>query len=258
MSAFDLSRLLWPDASLRRQPQHAVKLRDAYAGGVAFIGPDRVDYPETLSSQVANPRRVILGEQAIAAKPSTSTRLGDAGGSHILTVRIKRGIDGIEAGGWTYFLNVGSISLAFTPYHFDYGNRALVYDGTLRDSNFVLSDTSLSTLVIRFLPGETTFFVNGTKTATAGRTVVAGTWEYGNQYLEGKVPDLALLAWVPGAFTDADCIRISDEPYSALFEPIYPVGFDFPAGVVGAPTLTSLTMSAFTSSGARATLGITR
>lgn len=257
MSAFDLSQLLWPDASQRRQPQHPVKLRDRFGGGVAFIGPDRVDRPEALSSQITNPRRIVLGEQAVAAKPNTASRLGDSGGSHVLVVRLRKDPDAFEAA-WTYFLNTGGVALAFTPYHSDYGYRALVYDGAVRDSNFSFSKTALSTLVIRFLPGETAFFANGIKTAALGRTAFSGTWEYGNQYLQGPTPDLALLAWVPGVFTDAECTRISDEPYSALFEPVESIGFDFPASVAGPITLNSLTASNITSSGARFTVGLTR
>ena len=254
MSAFDLSSLVWPDAAQRRQPQGSVKLRQAFAGGVAFIGANRIDAPEILPQKsVANPG-IFCGEREVNASPtSTPTFLGSSSGSHIIVVRLR----GTPAGYWNYWLSVGSTSLALSPSHSNYNYRFVAYDGTFRDSGITIPTDYYATVVVRFSPGETAFFTDGVKANSTGRTEKSGTWQWydvAGNYLHYQ----SLLAWVPGAFSDADCIRISDEPYSALFEPVQQVGFDFPASAGGAITLTGLIMGNFTSSGARATVGITR
>lgn len=254
MSAFDLASLLWPDVSQRRQPQHAVRLRDGYAGGVAYIGAHRIDTPQSLPQvTVLNPG-VDNGERCVNAEPITNNdiELGPAGVSHIIVVRIRP----ISYGSYWYYLHAGGFACAFSPYHSSVGNRCHIYDGTTRDSNVVLPTDRFSTVVVRFLPGETAFFIDGVKTSSAGRTVSNNTWYYGAQAITGTQPVQSLLAWIPGDFSDSECARISDEPYSALFQPRAQIGFEFPAA--GPITLNSLTISNITSSGARATLSITR
>ena len=254
MSAFDLSQLLWPDASQRRQPQHPVKLRDRFGGGVAYIAGDRVGITHTLSqTQSANPG-IALGEREIIPSPATGvpTILGSSAGSHVLVFRLRA-----ASLYWWYYINIGDLSLAFTPHHSNYSNEAIIYDGSFRRSGFVFTWDRFTTLVVRFTPGETSFFADGLKYNSQGRTEISGIWQYREQNLEGTTPPRqSLLGWFPGVFYDAECLRISEEPYSALFEHAVNVGFDYPSG--GGPiTLNSLDVVPGSTT-ARFTVSVTR
>ena len=231
MGALDLSSLLWPDADVRRQPRHPVKLQDAYAGGVAFIGPMSISAPVTLpETSPANPA-ISVGESIINARPpnTNGVKLGASDGSHLLVARLQV----TNRTGYFYPYTSNGIALAFAPFHSGYGGRAIVYDGTVLDSGVVLPAERFATVVLQFLPGQTAIFIDGSKAAVGGRTVSNDTWKYQLGPDAGGAVNQSLLAWIPGVFSDAECIRISDEPYSALFEPIAQVGFDFPAASGG-------------------------
>ena len=254
MGAIDLSHLLWPDSSQRRQPQQTVKLRDRFSGGVVYIGESRIDAPDRLRQEPPDIQQIDCGELAISPTPVAvnDNYLGPADVDHALVFRLR-----IPTFGSYWYYITGSVgTLTFTPYHSSYGDQALVYDGGARTAGVKLPADRFATVVVRFSGAETAFFVDGVKTSSSGRIVSSGAIWYLKAFnLTGTAPKQSLLAWLPGTLSDAECIKISEEPYSSLFEPSMAIAFDFPASIAGPISWSSLTASGITPTTATLTLG---
>lgn len=122
--------------------------------------------------------------------------------------------------------------------------------------------TKNRSLVIRSAADQSTVFVDHKKTTspysgqlpTGAKTVRLGAWSGAGWQFNGVYGSVAVIA---GAITEDEAHQLVDNPwmlYEAGSDALY---FDLGAGG-GGPTINSLIMSAFTSSGARATLDIAR
>ena len=118
--------------------------------------------------------------------------------------------------------------------------------------------TRNTSIILRGAGSDPAFFVGRGKStgvsasiASGAKTVRIGAWSSSGWNFSGTYGSVAL---VNGSMSDAEVMELVEYPW--MFYAIDPARFySFPSGPI---TLTSLMMSAFTSSGARATLGIAR
>lgn len=113
-------------------------------------------------------------------------------------------------------------------------------------------------LILRAAGADPAIFVDRAKRSGAtgsipagGKTIRLGAWSGSSYQFIGSMGSVAV---VSGELSDSEAVGLATYPW--MFYASDPVRFySLPSGPI---TLNSLTMSAFTSSGARATLGITR
>ena len=118
--------------------------------------------------------------------------------------------------------------------------------------------TQNTSIVLRGAGSDPAFFVGRQRStgatasiASGSKTVRVGAWSGAGWQFAGTYGSIAV---IKGEISDAEAYELVDSPW--LFYSADPVRFySFPSGAI---TLTSLTMSNFTSSTARATLSLTR